>query len=65
MEIGLCPYCELYGLATTIKVSSGGCSVTGKCAVCGFAVVSEYCAHESADDLPFESALAVAAGAPA
>ena len=52
MNLSTCPYCNLPGLVTTIKVHAGGMDVTGKCATCGYSYDSEYARSEATDDLP-------------
>ncbi len=46
-----CPYCNLPGLVTTMKVSAGGFEVTGKCVTCGYSYDSAYDPSEITDDL--------------
>ena len=52
-ELGLqeCPYCNLPGLVTTMKVNANGFEVTGKCVTCGYSYDSEYDPSEINDDL--------------
>ena len=55
MELQECPYCNLPGLVTTVKVSTGGFAMTGKCLTCGYSYDSEYTPSEVEDeDLPGE-----------
>ena len=55
MELQECPYCNLPGLVTTVKVSNSGFEMTGKCLTCGYSYDSEYTPSEVADDdLPGE-----------
>jgi hypothetical protein len=49
-----CPYCNLPGLVTTMKVSASGFEVTGKCVTCGYSYDSEYDPTDVADDLQGE-----------
>ena len=46
-----CPYCNLPGMVTTMKVSPSGFEVTGKCVTCGYSYDSEYDPSEVTDDL--------------
>ncbi len=46
-----CPYCNLPGLVTTMKVNAGHFEVTGKCMTCGYSYDSEYDSSEVTDDL--------------
>jgi transcription elongation factor Elf1 len=52
MNLSLCPYCNLPGLVTTVKVHGSGMEVTGKCTTCGYSYDSEYAPAEANDDLP-------------
>lgn len=36
MEIGMCPYCQLYGLVTRLRLTPGGFVQTAKCSACGY-----------------------------
>ena len=54
MELHECPYCNLPGLVTTVKVSAGHFEATGKCLTCGYSYDSEYASAEVADDLASE-----------
>jgi hypothetical protein len=36
MKFGVCPYCELPGFVTTVKGSTDGLQVSGKCWTCGY-----------------------------
>ncbi len=54
MNLSLCPYCDLPGLVTTVKVHGSGMDVTGKCTTCGYTYDSEYAPAEVSDDLPGE-----------
>jgi hypothetical protein len=54
MDLSVCPYCNLPGLVTTVKVHGTSLDVTGKCTTCGYSYDSEYAAADQADDLPGE-----------
>ena len=54
MDLSVCPYCNLPGLVTTVKVHGSGMDVTGKCATCGYSCDSEYAPSDTTDDLPGE-----------
>jgi hypothetical protein len=54
MNLQDCPYCNLPGLITTIKPTSGGVEVLGKCTICGYSYDSDYSPNEQSDDLPGE-----------
>ena len=41
MELQECPYCNLPGLVTTVKVTTDGFEMTGKCLTCGYSYDSE------------------------
>ena len=52
MNLGVCPYCNLPGMVTTIRATASGLDVTGKCTTCGYSYDSEYSPAETPDDLP-------------
>jgi len=54
MELGLCPYCQLYGLVTALKLTSGGFVASGRCTACGYACDSGPAAGADPRDLPAE-----------
>ena len=54
MNLSVCPYCNLPGLVTTVKVHGRGLEVTGQCATCGYRCDSEYAPSDQSDDLPDE-----------
>jgi uncharacterized Fe-S cluster-containing MiaB family protein len=52
-------------LVTTVKVSTGGFEMTGKCLTCGYSYDSEYTLSEvSEEDLPAEFSRQLEAAAP-
>ncbi len=63
IDLGLCPYCQLYGLVTTMRFAPGGFVASGKCSVCGYTCDSGHAARDASDDLPCESLVAVESGA--
>ena len=54
VELSVCPYCNLPGLVTTVKVHADGVEVSGKCTTCGYTYDSDYAAADGSDDLPGE-----------
>jgi len=63
MDLGQCPYCDACGWVTTMKTTSKGFEVSGRCTICGYTCDNNYSPTDQPDDLPFEFDQPVEVGA--
>lgn len=58
MDLTTCAYCGWPGLVMSVRLSTSGFEVTGKCQVCGYTYDSVSLANEVQADCPSESSQA-------